>query len=213
MAEPRHPYGDPVTRGPVADPAHRDPDSELSLSGIVWTAAGIVGVTAVAFILMLWMNGGLIAGIEKAQGPLTPAEIQAGEAVRQAGEERLESGEEPDLPGLAIPADYALPPRPRLEATPTGDIGRLRSRESDVLERWGWADQEAGTVHVPIDEAIGLAVSGGLPGVRLDGSAPPETPPETPAETPADGTAPADAAGGDAGGEPAAVAEETGDAA
>lgn len=143
--------------------AHTDPDPELSLSGIVWTAAGVVAVTAVSMVLMWWLGGGLISRLESAEEALTPAEVRRAEAVRAAGEERLATGERPGLPGLTLPADAALPPEPRLETTPSGNLDRLRAGEEEVLERWGWADEAAGTVHVPIDRAIELVVAGALP--------------------------------------------------
>lgn len=48
------------------------------------------------------------------------------------------------------------PPEPRLQTDPAGDIRTLRAAEQARLDRYGWVDQAAGTVHVPIERAMDL---------------------------------------------------------
>jgi hypothetical protein len=55
-----------------------------------------------------------------------------------------------------------LPPGPRVEEHPAEELKALRVRENDLLNQYGWVDQKAGTVHIPIDKAMDNVV-GTLP--------------------------------------------------
>jgi hypothetical protein len=48
------------------------------------------------------------------------------------------------------------PPQPRLQTDARGDLEALRASEQKQLETYGWIDRDAGTVHIPIDRAMGL---------------------------------------------------------
>ncbi len=78
-----------------------------------------------------------------------------------------------------LPADQEhLPPEPRIQANPEADLRVLRQKEDAVLNSFGWVDEKAGIVRVPIDEAMKLVLAKGLP-VRRPETAPPV--PGTPA--------------------------------
>ena len=51
-----------------------------------------------------------------------------------------------------------LPPEPRLQANPKVELKDLRSDEDAILNSYGWVDQKAGIVRLPIDRAIELTV-------------------------------------------------------
>jgi hypothetical protein len=55
-------------------------------------------------------------------------------------------------------ADYGPqePPEPRLQVDPAADIARLHATERQQLDGYGWVDQQAGTVHIPIERAMQL---------------------------------------------------------
>jgi hypothetical protein len=62
-----------------------------------------------------------------------------------------------------------LPPEPRLqgmpgheEAAPT-EMQKFSTREEDVLNSYGWVDQKAGIVRIPIEQAKKLLLERGLP--------------------------------------------------
>jgi hypothetical protein len=58
------------------------------------------------------------------------------------------------------------PPEPagaRLQTEPEADMQRFRASENALLESYGWIDEDAGTVRVPIAEAIRLTLERGLP--------------------------------------------------
>lgn len=64
---------------------------------------------------------------------------------------------------LAATQGERLPPAPRLQQNPLDELRVFRSDEQDFLEHYGWMNREAGTVHIPIDEAMRLTVEAGLP--------------------------------------------------
>ncbi|HTP87705.1 MAG TPA: hypothetical protein VMJ34_12170 [Bryobacteraceae bacterium] len=71
-----------------------------------------------------------------------------------------------------IPADRSasrlvnptpLPPAPRLQEHPAIEYRELRRREDDALNHYGWVDQKAGVVRIPIDKAIDIMAQRGFP--------------------------------------------------
>lgn len=56
-----------------------------------------------------------------------------------------------------------LPPEPRLEAEPGQQLQQLRSEEDKQLHSYGWVDEKAGIVHIPIDRAKDILAQQGLP--------------------------------------------------
>lgn len=63
-----------------------------------------------------------------------------------------------------------VPPEPRLQADPAGDLQTLRTAEQAILEGYGWIDRDAGIARVPIDRAMDLVAAGR--GRRLPEEAP-----------------------------------------
>jgi hypothetical protein len=57
----------------------------------------------------------------------------------------------------------ALPPRPVLQVTPAQDLQHYRDQQNAVLNSYGWVDQKAGVVRIPIDRAMDLLLQKGLP--------------------------------------------------
>lgn len=56
-----------------------------------------------------------------------------------------------------------MPPEPRLQPNPGEDMKELRRRQEQILRSYGWVDETAGVVRIPIDEAMRLVVERGLP--------------------------------------------------
>jgi len=56
-----------------------------------------------------------------------------------------------------------IPPEPRIEVAPFEQIQQLRAREDHVLTTYAWVNQDNGTVRIPIDRAIDLLATKGLP--------------------------------------------------
>ena len=63
----------------------------------------------------------------------------------------------------AIPPETMLPPAPRLEPVP-GKLRRaIRERSRPALASYGWVDQKAGVVRIPIERAMEIVVQRRLP--------------------------------------------------
>jgi hypothetical protein len=54
-------------------------------------------------------------------------------------------------------------PAPQLEINERTELNDIRLREENTLSTYGWVDQNAGTVHIPIERAMDLLVQRGLP--------------------------------------------------
>ena len=52
---------------------------------------------------------------------------------------------------------------PKLQANPNIDLKEFRAREDAELNGYGWVDQRAGTVRIPIERAMDLLLQRGLP--------------------------------------------------
>jgi hypothetical protein len=79
----------------------------------------------------------------------------------RAMEYRTARGETGPAP-LAAPLGE-LPPGPNLLTDEPGNLRLFRQHEETVLGSYGWRDQTAGTVHVPIGRAKELLLERGLP--------------------------------------------------
>ena len=85
---------------------------------------------------------------------------------------------------LAVGQEPRLPPVPRLQTDPAGDITGFRAEEERLLQSYGWQNREAGTVRIPIEEAMRLSVERGLvSGVEAGGGS------RTPGMMPTDASA------------------------
>jgi hypothetical protein len=60
-------------------------------------------------------------------------------------------------------------PDPRLEIDERGQLNGIRFNEDKTLYSYGWVDEKAGTVRIPIERAMELIVQRGLP-VRPQGA-------------------------------------------
>ena len=57
----------------------------------------------------------------------------------------------------------ALPPSPTLQVTPARDLRQYLDSQDTALNSYGWVDQKAGVVRIPIDHAMDLLLQKGLP--------------------------------------------------
>jgi hypothetical protein len=68
-----------------------------------------------------------------------------------------------DVPPSPLAEARQIPPEPRLQVNPGADLKALRAAEDSVLNRYGWVDQPAGIVRIPIARAMDLLAERGLP--------------------------------------------------
>jgi hypothetical protein len=94
------------------------------------------------------------------------AAITIGIQIAMYGEflvfDRIERAADQTVSPLATPAGQ-VPPDPRLQTTPWADLTALRAQEFSFLHSYGWVDQDAGVVRLPIDRAKALLLERGLP--------------------------------------------------
>ncbi|MGZ4964857.1 MAG: hypothetical protein ACXWIU_04760 [Limisphaerales bacterium] len=55
------------------------------------------------------------------------------------------------------------PVYPRLQISPPADLSKLREEEAQELNTYGWINQTAGVVRIPVDRAMELVLQKGLP--------------------------------------------------
>jgi hypothetical protein len=88
---------------------------------------------------------------------------------------------------LASQQGPRLPSGPRLQAKPANEIYDFRLRENAALESYSWVDKNAGTVRIPVAEAMRLTLERGLPTRSPDAAS--EQPVDTSSLIPTDGSA------------------------
>ena len=81
---------------------------------------------------------------------------------------------EPDT-RIVPPGKITEFPQPRLEPTEIGEYDESRIHDDEILNTYGWVDQNAGIVHIPIDRAMQLIAERGLPTNPKTGTAPTST--------------------------------------
>jgi hypothetical protein len=68
-----------------------------------------------------------------------------------------------DVPPSPLAVTRERPPGPPLEVTLDQVLGQVRADEATLLHSYGWVDQQAGVVRIPIDRAMTLLIERGLP--------------------------------------------------
>jgi hypothetical protein len=68
-----------------------------------------------------------------------------------------------------------LPPSPRLQVHPHQELVDYCAEQQRDINSYGWVNQQAGVVHIPVDRAMDLILAKGLP-ARPANQAPPGAP-------------------------------------
>jgi hypothetical protein len=133
-------------------PEHRL-DAELSLRGIIGFGIALIAVMVAITALMWWMS--------------------------LAIKERV-TANDPPPPALLEARMQELPPEPRLQSDPIGELAQLREEETAILTTPDWVDREAGVARIPIAAALAaVAERGRLPALADESiPAPPAASPE-----------------------------------
>jgi hypothetical protein len=126
---------------------------DLQVSGILYFLLGL-GVVTLLCILGL---KGVFAFLEHREKALQPA---VNPLVTNSPEDTRHIA--PGYPQSAFP-------NPKLEEDERGQLNGIRMNEEKTLYSYGWVDEKAGTVHIPIERAMDLLVQRGLP-VRPQGA-------------------------------------------
>ena len=73
---------------------------------------------------------------------------------------------------IVSPEEITKFPQPRLERNERVEIKDFRLKEEQTLNSYGWVDEKAGAVHIPIERAMQLVAQRGLPTIPKAGTAP-----------------------------------------
>jgi len=128
---------------------------DLSPRGVYVFLVGMaVGVILVAVVLM-GLYHATDAYLRQHQPPQSPLAPQTQADTRQVSPEVINAF-----------------PQPRLERDERLEINSFRLQEEQVLDTYGWVDQKAGVVRIPIDRAMHLIAQRGLPTTPKAGNVP-----------------------------------------
>ena len=104
-------------------------DDEVAMGPVVQVTIGVVVACLAGFLIIWWMMGWNAGKLEAAVPVAAP--------IDQANEQKLPTG-------------------PLLQADPEAELEAMRHEMSARLNGYGWVDQAAGVVHIPVAQAIGL---------------------------------------------------------
>jgi len=98
--------------------------------------------------------------------------LEAHEEKRQAPQNPLV---QPSAAGTRVvpPDAYKRFPEPHLERNERLEINQFLLQEEQTLDSYGWVDQKAGVVRIPIERAMELTAQRGLPTTPRAGTVPP----------------------------------------
>ena len=109
---------------------HTDANSWIIAKFLVWL---LVSAVVIHFGVALLFNLFVEQRVERTD-PRYPLAVQEGDRTPAQEVERI--------------------PEPRLQRFPREDFMNFRIGEENKLQRYGWVDKDAGTVHVPIHDAM-----------------------------------------------------------
>ncbi|HEX5474730.1 MAG TPA: hypothetical protein VFX12_08730 [Vicinamibacterales bacterium] len=121
--------------GRLDNPTVGHETSDINVRAVIWFVASLVTV-AVVVQVVVWLMMGLFA--------------------------KEEARNDPYVSPLAAPAGQ-LPPEPRLQTVPHQDLRTFVASEDLELSTYGWVDQKAGIVHIPVERAKALILQQGIP--------------------------------------------------
>ena len=136
-----HASADDEYLNPVSGSGHEHTDANVSM--IVQFGVWLTASAVIVHILM-WFTFAVFVNLRENKG-------------------------EAEFP-LPIQQEPRLPSGPRLQPKPANEIYDFRLRENAALDGYSWVDKGAGTVRIPVSEAMRLTVERGLP-ARTDGAA------------------------------------------
>lgn len=131
---------------------------DITIAGVVYFLIGL----AVAVVIVYFIANGIFDFLNKRfeaeQAPVSPLVTNAPVDTRHM----------PPQYGKGYDNDYEKYlkenfPAPQLEVNERTELNGERLREEDTLSTYGWVDQNAGVVRIPIDRAMDLVVQRGLP--------------------------------------------------
>jgi hypothetical protein len=106
-------------------------------------------------VLVYFMANGIYWSLEKYSGARQPQQ----NPMKQKAETDTRDTDTAKVQG-EIKSTF---PEPRLETDERNELTEPRVQEEEYLNSYGWVDQPAGVVHIPIERAMQLVAERGLP--------------------------------------------------
>lgn len=122
-----HPRTDHTPQAEAQTPERKHEGSDANIRGILLTAAGLVALIVFSAIGLYFYARGLFKGDPR--GSVAPPPVVRGEP---------------------------LPPTPRVEANQALDREEMLAREREVLDSYGWVNEEQRIARIPISRAMDL---------------------------------------------------------
>lgn len=132
---------------------------DISVAGIVYF---LVALAALCLFTALVVNGiyhYLDKRTEAQQAPVSPLVTNAPKDTRKLPADYKTDSESTDYEKY-LQKNFAAP---QLETNERTELNKIRTHEDETLATYGWVDENAGTVHIPIERAMDLLVQRGLP--------------------------------------------------
>jgi hypothetical protein len=120
---------------------------DLQPSGIIYFLLTLIVVTVLCMFGLRGLYAYLDHRVKLSQPAVNPLVTNIPEDTRHIA---------PGYPQSAFPS-------PKLEEDERGQLNNIRMNEEKILYTYGWVDEKAGTVHIPIEHAMDLLVQRGLP--------------------------------------------------
>ncbi len=123
--------------------------SDVSQRGVIVTVLGVLAGLWISAGLLYFFYAGLAHHRKKVSAPTLPIEAHG----------------------------YVEPPPPRLQRSPRSDMKEMNRYEDWELSHYHWVDRKNGIVAIPIEKAIDLVASQGIPATNGVAN-PTNTPPQ-----------------------------------
>jgi hypothetical protein len=120
---------------------------DIGARGIFYFLAGLLAATLLIAFLLSGLYRILDQHFRTHQPPVNPLAANVPQDTRHVP---------PQYPQTAFPD-------PRLETDERTQLNSIRIAEEQKLNSYGWVDEKAGTVHIPIERAMELLAQRGLP--------------------------------------------------
>ena len=132
---------------------------DMSPGGLYGFFIGLAVATGAVFFIMVGVYHFMDSYEKSHQPPLSP--------MAKAEQDPRDT----NAPVVAEHLEQAFP-QPRLETSEPTEIRDFRLKEEQQLHSYDWVDQSAGTLHIPIDQAMQLIAERGLPTTPKTGTVP-----------------------------------------
>ena len=127
---------------------------DITIAGVVYFLIGL----AVAIVIVYFIANGIFDFLNKhfeaEQAPVSPLVTNAPADTRHIPPQYGNNYEK------YLKENF---PSPQLEVNERTELNDERLREEETLSTYGWVDQNAGIVRIPIDRAMDLLAQRGLP--------------------------------------------------